>query len=229
MKPIIKTSALFRLLRQGLLSACLPMLASAAHAGTASTPSLDAVYGAPVFGTTPVAIHWLEGINLIQPALNTVTSFDSLFELALLSPDNSPVIGAFFVDRVGWCNGASGNNFAGCSVLNSNSFAVDSKFAAGSSGYLDIAHELGHTLGLVHVATDNLMNPILGSALLTPEQAVAVLANPRVQTASDGSRFIEIRPISVLSAVPEPETYAMLLAGIGVIATIAGRRKKLGA
>jgi hypothetical protein len=34
-----------------------------------------------------------------------------------------------------------------------------------------------------------------------------------------------VRDGDVMTAVPEPETYAMLLAGMGLLATIARRRK----
>ena len=218
-----KTSAVSRLLKQGTLAVALPLLASAAHAGIASTPSLDAVYGAKVFDTAPVAIRWLTGIDLIQPALNKVTSFESLAKLGLQSSDLSPVVNAFFVDQISWCDGRAGSNFVGCSFLYSNVIVVESEYSSGQNGDLNIAHELGHTLGLEHTESTNLMNRVLGSSLLTDDQVTTVLRNSKVQTAADGSRFIEIRPISVLSAVPEPATYGLMLAGLALVTAVARR------
>ena len=43
------------------------------------------------------------------------------------------------------------------------------------------------------------------------------------------SAFATVNKYGFIPVVPEPETYAMMLAGIGVIATIARRRKKPGA
>ncbi|MBK9444109.1 MAG: PEPxxWA-CTERM sorting domain-containing protein [Comamonadaceae bacterium] len=40
-----------------------------------------------------------------------------------------------------------------------------------------------------------------------------------------GGAFLNSSTTSALSLVPEPETYAMLLAGLGLIGTIARRRR----
>jgi len=220
------SSVLPKLGRAALLLTSLTLAACVAQAGQVSTPDLSAVYGASNFGGKPVAIHWLTpGASIVDANLTTIKSFDELLSLAFMSPDASPVVDAFFVDKITGCDGVTGGNFVGCSILSSNVFAVDSSFAAGASGALAIAHELGHTMGLEHVASGaNLMNPALGSAALTSAQVNMILGSSKVQIAPDGSRYIEIRPIAVLaSAVPEPETYALMLAGLMLVSAVARR------
>ncbi len=51
----------------------------------------------------------------------------------------------------------------------------------------------------------------------------AVLSFAGQTTEGDSTAFID--NISVTAAVPEPETYAMLLAGLGLMGFIARRRK----
>ncbi len=51
-------------------------------------------------------------------------------------------------------------------------------------------------------------------------------------TSGDWDDFVigvKFTPVSPVSAVPEPETYAMMLAGLGLIGTIARRRNKIKA
>ena len=204
--------------------------AAPALAGYISTPSLNDIYGQSAFGSTPVTINWLApGATVVSSALASIDSDQDFEALVALHQGSANTITAFFVDAINFCGGPGGG-IVGCASIGGNVFAVDSSFAAGASGALTLAHELGHNLGLGHVAgsNTNLMNPTVGSSLLSNigrfSQIAIILASSRVQTATNGSRFIDIIPVAVVSSIPEPHQYLMLSMGFILVGTIARRR-----
>ncbi len=204
----------------GLTGLCLGI----AQADPVLTPNITPIYSQAVFGKTPITIDYLPLIYLNGP--DTVASQADWTNLHTIAPAAAPVVDAFYVNSITWC-GTVGDLIAGCADQPGNILALDEPFvnAGGVTASQDVAHELGHNLGLAHVAPavadvgDNLMNPVLlGNTTLTAGQATTVLASALVQTALDGSLFIDVQPIEM----PEPAT--LVVFGVG-IAGLAGARR----
>ena len=222
-----------------LLTLCSwSIAAGTACAGFISTPSLNAIYGQAAFGLKPITVNWLTpGASIISARLATISDDIEVRDLFALAPSASPVVNVFFVDAIGFCGGLFSSGIVGCSSQPGNILMVASSFAAGTDGATDIAHELGHALGLTHVGNNstrgNLMNPVLNSTVLATSQVSSILGTTTtigsnlVQTAANGSLFINLRPIAVVvSAVPEGDIYLLMLGGL-LLLGIAGRRRSV--
>lgn len=224
--------SLTRIVTSGLAAAALALVTLPAYAGYISTPDLTPVFTQATFGGAPITVQWLPGVTLARPDLLNLSSDPIFNEYYMAATDGPPVVNAFFVDTITHCGGEA-PGIVGCAGLNSNVMVLDSPFVAGSGvGVQDVAHELGHDLGLDHQAevtpgtTDNLMNPVLGgSTTLTMAQVATILASPLVQHISGGN-LIQIRPIAVVAAVPEPASLALLAtAMLGLLGTAGLRRQ----
>lgn len=227
------------------LAAALPLCVASVWAadGYISTPNLNAIYGQPTFGSNPIQIHWLSpGASVVNAALTSIDTDAELISLFRLAPASAgPGIGTFttvfFVDQINFC-GSPGGGIVGCGQQPGDVLMVNSFYAAGSTGAELIAHELGHNLDLGHNSTDagNLMAPTLSSSFgITADQVSTILSSSLPTGGSlvhkelgTGNYYINLLPIAVIaSAVPESETYAMLLAGLALVGMAARRRRRI--
>jgi hypothetical protein len=113
------------------------------------------------------------------------------------------------------------------------------KFSTGLSyfGFLWGSPDTYNTVSFFNGAT--MLGSFTGSAVLSPangDQSVGRYFNAfagvgeqitRVTFASTQNAF-ETDNHAYIAAIPEPETYAMLLAGLGLMGFVARRRKKTG-
>ena len=215
------------------------MAAGPALAATISTPSLNDIYGQSAFGSSPITINWLApGTPIVNPGLLSIDNAGELNSLFALHQGPATTVSTFFVDTIGFC-GIAGTDILGCAVPRGNVFVVQSARAESATGLAVIGHELGHDLGLSHVGgiATNLMNAGLGTTLsngmlaLTTAQVDAIFGllpnttrSPLIQTAANGSLFIDIIPIAVVSSIPEPQQALMFALGIFLVVAIARRR-----
>jgi hypothetical protein len=201
-----------------------------AEAGSVTTheSELDAIYSQSSFGANPIDIRFDPTQTVFNTALLTLDTdaeFDSLSTYAVAS---SKIVSIFFVDHINACDGVS-PNIVGCGSDPGNLIALDSSFAAGALGAAAIGHELGHNLGLDHIAgqNTNLMNPIVyngaAPAPLTSAQVSKILTSPLVQTDAQGHKYIEITPFAVVASVPEPSVFVLMALGLGLIVFVRKR------
>jgi hypothetical protein len=211
----------------------LPSIAKAATI-TLDEAGLDAIFSQASFGSVPVDIRILQPQVISNPALLDIETQSEMFsQLLALSVNPSPVVNAYFVDSMS--DTACGGfvlNLWGCSQIGGNNFAVESTPAAGSRGTALVAHELGHTLSLLHFNDPNrLMNPVVSFnivPLLSAAEVATILSSPFVQADPfSGARFIEIGPVVVTDTAPAPvpEPGTLLLVSTGLAA--AGFRRRI--
>jgi hypothetical protein len=202
-------------------------VAASAAVITIDAAKLTAIYSQASFGADKIAVVVLPSETIDAPSLLNLTTDVKVDQLFALGPDNaqSRIVDAFFVNSIGSCGGF-GDGIIGCANQPGHDLVVDSSYAQTDANEADLGHELGHNLGLGHVAgfDSNLMNSILGgSMLLTAGQVATILASPLVQ--QDTGRFIDVRPILIGGSVPELGTWAMMVIGFGMTGLVLRRRR----
>jgi hypothetical protein len=203
--------------------------------------AMDSIFSQDAFGLFDIDIRFNTPLSVIAPALADINSdaefsggVPSLGALATSLGVPAFTVSIFFVDKISYCGG-TGSNIIGCGSNPGSLIALNSDAAAGSRGAALMAHELGHNLGLSHLAGGgNLMNSsITGVTTLSTSQVGSFVdlttgasKNSIVQSDA-GQLYISITPIAVLAAapVPEPETWAMLSLGLLGVAGWARRRR----
>lgn len=210
---------------------CAVVAHSPAWAGfvTTNEVDLDKIFSQSAFGTTPIDVRFNPTVTIGRPDLLSIDSEQQLDTVFQLGGNNPLTIDIFFVDAINECGGDLSPQIIGCGEEPGNKIVVESGFAASSFGAALMGHELGHNLGLDHVAAPpaNLMNPTLnGSFALRADPALdqvgAILSSPLVQIDHD-QRFILITPFAI---VPEPATMLFALAGGVWVLQRARRRAK---
>jgi hypothetical protein len=220
----------------------------AARAGYVSIDEgrLDTIFRQPLdkWGWTPIDVQVLPTVSYVDTALTSIDDDSELWRLFSLTPRSSPVIDVFFVDAVNSCGGPA-PNIIGCGLEPGNALAVSSYWSSTSYGPALLAHELGHNLGLDHVAqsSPNLMNPMLtGNTDLEQWQVNALYSSPFVDwNTRPGQPFFTILPVAVIvgdpsagatggraalgaaNGVPEPQPLALIAVAFGVLSIFASR------
>ncbi len=216
-------------------------VASAGYVTSFNQTLLDDIFSQTSFGGYDIEIRFNDPLSVVSPIVADLSSTDEFngnndFSLSWLAGELQVpnfTVALFFVDTISYCGGPGGN-IIGCGSRPGGLIALQSAAAADSNGTALFAHELGHNLGLTHVAVSgNLMNPsITGASALTETQVGSFIdlstgASLSSIVRSDGGQlYISVTPIAVLAAaVPEPQTWAMLLAGLLGVAGWARRQR----
>lgn len=219
--------------------------ASAASAGYVTSfdqAVLDDIFSQTSFGGYDIDIRFNAPLSVVAPVVADLSSTEEFngnnnFSLSWLAGELQVpnfTVALFFVDTISFCGGP-GSNIIGCGSRPGGLIALQSAAAAGSNGTVLFAHELGHNLGLTHLSVSgNLMHPtITGASALSETQVGSFLDLTTGASLSSilrddgGQLYISVTPIAVLAAaVPEPQTWAMMLAGLLGVAGWARRRQR---
>ena len=153
-------------------------------------------------------------------SLDTQTEVDDLFSAAPAAAANPLTISMWFV-------GFHFDAYGEVNTLGGNKIVIDEVIF--TEGRLDtIAHEVGHLLGLTHddagVDTNFLMR--YGGDRLTPTAIGDITPDGAgLDRLTDGQISTALADPKVLNEVPEPESQALILAGLGALALTLRRRK----
>jgi len=217
-------------------------VASAGYVTSFNQTVVNDIFSQTSFGDFNVDIRFNDALSVVAPNLldiNSDAEFNGNNDFSLSSLANTLgvpnfTVAVFFVDKISHCGG-TGSNIIGCGSNPGGLIALNSAAAAGSNGAILFAHELAHNLGLSHLTVSgNLMHPsITGASTLTTTQVGSFVdlttgasKSPIVRNDA-GQLYISVTPIAVLAAaaVPEPQTWAMMIAGLLGVAGWARRRR----
>ena len=190
---------------------------------TTQEAGLNAVFSQASFGLNPINIIVESSLELVMASfldLETPAETNSLLAIDVVP---SPTINIFYVDTVTGCGATTSPAVVGCGQVGGNNQVIESSFAAGGFGAELLAHELGHNLGLPHLAGANLMNPTLNNnTTLTPAQ-VTTIRNSFFSQGTLGNEFIRIQPILVVATATIPEPTSLMLLLLGTVASVSAR------
>lgn len=194
--------------------------------------AMDTIFSQASFGGRNIDIRFNTPLSVIAPSLLSIDSdaefsgsAPSLSALAVQLQIPNSTVSVFFVDAITFC-GAPGTSIIGCGSNPGGLIALQSAAAARANGAVLMAHELGHNLGLSHLAGSvNLMNSSITSATFLSESQANTILGSRLVLMDGAQRYISITPVAVLAAVPEPHTWAMLSLGLLGVAGWARRRR----
>ena len=204
-------------------------VASAGYVTSFDQAVLDDIFSQTSFGGYDIDIRFNAPLSVVAPVVADLSSTEEFngnndFSLSWLAGELQVpnfTVALFFVDTISFCGGP-GSNIIGCGSRPGGLIALQSAAAAGNNGTVLFAHELGHNLGLTHLSVSgNLMHPtITGASALNETQVGSFLDLTTGASLSSilrddgGQLYISVTPIAVLAAaVPEPQTWAMMLAG----------------
>ena len=217
-------------------------VASAGYVTSFDQAVLDDIFSQTSFGGYDVDIRFNAPLSVVAPVVADLSSTEEFngnndFSLSWLAGELQVpnfTVALFFVDTISFCGGP-GSNIIGCGSRPGGLIALQSAAAAGNNGTVLFAHELGHNLGLTHLSVSgNLMHPtITGASALNETQVGSFLDLTTGASLSSilrddgGQLYISVTPIAVLAAAgPEPQTWAMMLAGLLGVAGWARRRQR---
>lgn len=151
------------------------------------------------------------------------------------SDDTNSITANFFIDE----SKATDNLVSGTFALNGTSYTASS---TNSIGLIDVStwnNSSSTFTGYIYslqsdesggwgFSINNFVETFLDDGSTTPTASAGVysFANMNINTNISGAGTLSIATPSMIAAVPEPEAYAMMLAGLGLLGFTARRKKQ---